>query len=69
MELTKEYFDEMIKTLATSQELKKIEEKVDAVQETVKEIKKDTDAYATDIVNHDNRIKRVEKQLRLKLSS
>jgi len=88
MELTKEYFDQIVQGLATKKDLenfatkddlgtlpsreefKALQTSVDEIRETVDRIDKrdveDSDAHAKNYVNHEHRITRIEKQLKLK---
>jgi predicted secreted Zn-dependent protease len=74
MELTKEYFEEYLEArlsqLPTRDEFKALQSTVDNIKQTVDRIDKrdveDSDAHAKNFVNHERRITRIEKQLKLK---
>jgi predicted secreted Zn-dependent protease len=74
MELTKEHFEEYIEArlsqLPTRDEFKILQSTVDSIKDTVDRIDKrdveDSDAHAKNFINHERRITRIEKQLKLK---
>jgi hypothetical protein len=59
-----------METLPTREEVRALQTTVDEIRETVQRIDKrdveDSDAHAKNYVNHEHRITRIEKQLKLK---
>ncbi len=80
MELTKEYFDQQLGSLARKEDLEQIKDDVRAIKNDIAEVKQvltdidkrdkeDSDAFAKTLVQHDERLTSAEqdiKQLKLK---
>ncbi len=79
MELTKDYFDQQLGSLARKEDLEQIKDDLRTIRTDVAEVKQvlanidkrdkeDSDAFAKTLVNHDERLTSVEhdiKQLKL----
>ena len=82
MELTKEHFDQAIKSLATTEQLTELSTKIEAVQETLAShgelldaVAKNTQDWNTELMavrarldRHDQWFKKVSEKLNLKLT-